>query len=127
MMYVTLARGKQHLNMDHNEDDILIESYIAAASSAVKNYLKSASPFEVERDSNDNPIRDSSGDPVYVVDSNNDRVPATVVQQATLILLGLFYDQREGEAGVINPQWTHGYLPTVVISLLYQLRDPALA
>lgn len=127
MMYVTLARGKQHLNMDHNEDDTLIASYIEAASSAVKNYLKSASPFEVERDSNDNPIRDSSGDPVYVVDSNDDRVPATVVQQATLILLGIFYDQREGEAGVINPQWTHGYLPTVVISLLYQLRDPALA
>lgn len=127
MMYVTLARGKQHLNMDHNEDDTLIASYIEAASSAVKNYLKSASPFEVERDSNDNPIRDSSGEPVYVVDSSGDRVPATVVQQATLLLLGIFYDQREGEAGVINPQWVHGYLPTVVISLLYQLRDPALA
>lgn len=127
MKYVTLARGKQHLNMDHDEDDTLIASYIEAASSAVKNYLKSASPFEVERDSNDNPIRDSSGDPVYVVDSSGDRVPATVVQQATLILLGIFYDQREGEAGVINPQWTHGYLPTVAISLLYQLRDPALA
>lgn len=127
MMYVTLERGKQHLNMDHNSDDVLIAAYIGAASSAVKGYLKSSSPYEVERDSNDNPITDSSGDPVYVVDSSGDRVPATVVQQATLILLGIFYDQREGEAGVINPQWTHGYLPTVVISLLYHLRDPALA
>ena len=41
MMYVTLERAKDHLNMDHDEDDNLITTYVQAASSAVKNYLKS--------------------------------------------------------------------------------------
>ena len=127
MRYVTLERAKQHLNMDHDLDDPLIEAYIGAASEAVKNYLKSASPYEVGRDSNDDPVLDSSGDPIYAVDSSGDKIVRYAVQAATLILLGTFYAQREGEAGVINPQWTHGYLPTVVISLLYPLRDPALA
>lgn len=124
MMYVTLARGKQHLNMDHNEDDTLIASYIEAASSAVKNYLKSASPFEVERDSNDNPIRDSSGDPVYVVDSSGDRVVKYVVQAATLLQLGFLYKDRDENA---DGAYDMGYLPKPVTALLYALRDPALA
>lgn len=69
MMYATLERAKQHLNMDHDLDDALIQAYIGAASEAVKNYLKSASPYEVERDSNDDPIIDSQGDPIYATDS----------------------------------------------------------
>ena len=75
MMYVTLDRAKEHLNMDHSSDDNLITVYIQAASGAVKNYLKSASPYEVERDSNDDIILDSSGDPIYVEDSAGGRSP----------------------------------------------------
>ena len=124
MMYVTLARGKQHLNMDHNEDDTLITAYIGAASEAVKNYLKSASPFEVERDSNDNPILDSSGDPVYVVDSSGDRVVKYVVQAATLLQLGFLYKDRDENA---DGAYDMGYLPKPVTALLYPLRTPALS
>ena len=124
MMYVTLARGKQHLNMDHNEDDTLITAYIGAASEAVKNYLKSASPFEVERDSNDNPILDSSGDPVYVVDSSGDRVVKYVVQAATLLQLGFLYKDRDENT---DGAYDMGYLPKPVTALLYPLRDPALS
>lgn len=124
MMYVTLARGKQHLNMDHNEDDTLITAYIGAASEAVKNYLKSASPFEVERDSNDNPILDSSGDPVYVFDSSGDRVVKYVVQAATLLQLGFLYKDRDENA---DGAYDMGYLPKPVTALLYPLRDPALS
>lgn len=123
MMYVTLARGKQHLNMDHDEDDTLITAYIGAASEAVKNYLKSASPFEVERDSNDNPILDSSGDPVYVVDSSGDRVVKYVVQAATLLHLGFLYKDRDENT---DGAYDMGYLPKPVTALLYPLRDPAL-
>lgn len=123
MMYVTLARGKQHLNMDHNEDDTLITAYIGAASEAVKNYLKSASPFEVERDSNDNPILDSSGEPVYVLDSSDDRVVKYVVQAATLLQLGFLYKDRDENA---DGAYDMGYLPKPVTALLYPLRDPAL-
>jgi hypothetical protein len=122
MMYVTLERGKQHLNMDHDLDDALITAYIGAASSAVKNYLKSASPYEVERDSNDDPILDSSGDPVYVVDSNDDKVVKYEVQAATLLQLGFLYKDRDENA---DGAYDMGYLPKPVTALLYPLRMPA--
>lgn len=123
MMYVTLQRAKQHLNMDHDLDDPLIEAYIGAASEAVKNYLKSASPYEVERDSNDDPILDSSGDPVYAVDSNGDKIVRYAVQAATLLQLGFLYKDRDENA---NEAYDVGYLPKPVTALLYPLRDPAL-
>ena len=122
MMYVTLERGKQHLNMDHNLDDMLIEAYIAAASEAVKNYLKSASPYEIERDSNDDPILDSAGDPTYVVDSSGDKLVKYSVQAATLLQLGFLYKDRDENA---DGAYDTGYLPKPVMALLYSLRDPA--
>lgn len=124
MMYVTLARAKQHLNMDHDQDDTLIEAYIGAASEAVKNYLKSASPYEVERDSNDDPITDSSGDPVYVEDSSGDKIVKYSVMAAVLLMVGFLYKDRDE-----NPDeaFERGYLPRPVTALLYALRDPALS
>jgi len=122
MMYVTLERGKQHLNMDHDSDDVLITAYIGAASGAVKNYLKSASPYEIERDSNDDPILDSSGDPVYIVDSSGDKVVKYEVQAATLLQLGFLYKDRDENA---DGAYDMGYLPKPVTALLYPLRMPA--
>ncbi|MNQ38821.1 Phage gp6-like head-tail connector protein [compost metagenome] len=122
MKYVTLERGKQHLNMDHDLDDVLITAYIGAASSAVKNYLKSASAYEVERDSNDDPILDSSGDPTYVLDSSGDKVVKYEVQAATLLQLGFLYKDRDENA---DGAYDMGYLPKPVMALLYPLRMPA--
>lgn len=123
MMYVTLERAKQHLNMDHDQDDVLITAYIGAASEAVKNYLKSASPYEVERDSNDDPILDSSSDPIYVVDSSGDKVPKYVVQAATLLMVGFLYKDRDENP---DQEFQQGFLPRPVTALLYPCRDPAL-
>lgn len=122
MMYVTLARAKQHLNMDHDLDDPLIEAYIGAASEAVKNYLKSASPYEVERDSNDDPILDSSGDPIYAVDSSGDKIVRYAVQAATLLMVGFLYKDRDENA---DEAYSMGFLPKPVTAILYSLRDPA--
>ena len=124
MMYVTLDRAKEHLSMDHSSDDNLITVYIQAASGAVKNYLKSASPYEVERDSNDDIILDSSGDPIYVTDSSGDKEVSYPVQAATLLMVGFLYKDRDE-----NPDsaFDRGYLPKPVTALLYPLRDPALA
>ncbi|HBO3004323.1 TPA: phage gp6-like head-tail connector protein [Pseudomonas aeruginosa] len=124
MMYVTLERAKAHLGMDHDEDDTLISAYISAASGAVKNYLKSASAYEVERDSNDDPVLDSNGDPVYARDSNGAKEVRLEVQQGVLLLIGYFYKNRDE-----NPDnaFAQGYLPAPVTALLYPLRDPALA
>lgn len=124
MMYVTLERAKAHLNMDHDEDDALIAAYVKAASGAVKNYLKSASPYEVERDSNDDPVLDSNGDTEYVRDSSGDKVVADAVQSAVLLLVGHFYKDRDENP---NGAFEAGYLPKPVTALLYPLRDPALA
>lgn|SRR5690606_29254277 len=124
MMYVTLDRAKAHLNMDHDEDDNLIGLYITAASRAVKNYLKSGSPFKVETDSDGNDVLDSSGDPVYERDSSGAKIIAEEVQAATLLLIGhLYKDRDENPDGAFEA----GYLPKPVTALLYPLRDPALA
>ena len=90
MMYVTLARARAHLNMDHDDDDTLINVYIQAASGAVKNYIKSASVYEVDRDTNDDPILDSNGDPTYVLDSSGDKIVRFEVEAAVLILIGIY-------------------------------------
>lgn len=123
MMYVTLARAKAHLNMDHDDDDTLITAYIQAASGAVKNYIKSASVYEVLRDTNDDPILDSNDDPTYETDSSGDKIVRFEVQAAVLILIGHFYKDRDE-----NPDgaFEAGYLPKPVTALLYPLRDPAL-
>lgn len=124
MDYVSLQRAKDHLAMDHDEDDSLISAYITAASSAVRNYLKSASPFELVRDENGAVILDSNGDPEFEIDSHGARVPRLEVQQATLILIGYFYRDRDGNS---DGAYQHGYLPMPVTALLYPLRDPAVA
>lgn len=124
MMYVTLARAKAHLNMDHDDDDTLITAYITGASGAVKNYIKSASVYEVLRDSNDDPILDSNDDPTYETDSSGDKIVRFEVQAAVLILLGHFYKDRDENA---DGAFEAGYLPKPVTALLYPLRDPALA
>lgn len=124
MMYVTLESAKAHLNMDHDEDDNLIGLYITAASRAVKNYLKSGSPFKIETDSDGNDVLDSSGDPVYERDSSGAKIIAEEVQAATLLLIGhLYKDRDENPDGAFEA----GYLPKPVTALLYPLRDPALA
>ena len=124
MMYVTLERAKAHLSMDHDSDDQLIMAYVRAASAAVKNYLKSASPYQVELDSNDDPVTDSEGRPIYLLDSSGEKVASAEVQAAVLILLGHLYKDRDE-----NPDsaFEAGYLPKPVTALLYPLRDPALA
>ena len=124
MSYVTLTTAKMHLGMDHDDDDSLIQIYINAASAAVKNYLKSSLPFEVERDGVGNVVLDSSGDPVLIVDSSGTYVIRSEVVSATLILIGHFYKDRDNNAdGAFEP----GYLPKPVTALLYPLRDPASA
>lgn len=128
MMYVTLDRAKAHLNMDHDDDDSLITAYIVAASGAVKNYIKSASVYEVLRDSNDDPILDSNDDPTYETDSSGDKIVRFEVQAAVLILIGYLYKDRDDNGNTaIGGGFDAGYLPNPVTALLYPLRDPALA
>lgn len=124
MMYVSLDEAKSQVELDHDESDILVSGYIGAASAAVKNYLKTTSPYELERDEHDNPIEDSNGDPVYAVDSNGDFTVRPEVKQAVLILLAIFFRNRDENADNI---FDAGNLPAPVTSLLYPLRVPTYA
>lgn len=111
---VTLAQAKAHLYVTHSSDDSLITDYLMAASEAVIAYLKEAGAAT---------FLDSSGEVVMTTDSPPESTVPRVVQQATLIMVGWFYNNREGE----NDKMTPGYLPAPVVSLLYPLRTPTLA
>lgn len=123
VMYVTLQQARDHLYLDTTDNDNDVTLKIKAASGAVRNYLKSWSPYEPEYDSNGDIEYDSAGDIIYALDSAGDKIVRSEVQQATLILLGIFYKDRDGE---MADKWQHGYLPMPVMSLLYPLRDPAM-
>lgn len=109
-LLISLDAAKAHLNMDHDADDDLIETYISAASEAVIDYIGDASLTFV----------DSTG--ILTVDEED--VPARV-QQAVKILVTYFYTNRAGDpAQHIDQKFGYGYLPLAVTALLYPLRIP---
>jgi len=113
VMLVSLQQASDHLRRDNDDDDNDLILKIQAASRVVLNYLKDGATFldsfgDVEVDSNDNPLD----------------VPEEV-QAATLLLIGDFYNDREGSNE--SAQWVTGNLPPMVVALLYPLRDPTLA
>ena len=123
MNFVTLDQVKEHLRIDGNTDDTALDMYILAASSSVKNYLKSASPYALVLDEDFNPVFDADGNPEYEKDIDGNRVISTVVQKATLLMTGYLYLRRDNDD---EKDYETGYLPRPVTALLYPLRDPAM-
>lgn len=111
MLLVTLQQARDQIRSDTNADDSDLELKIHIASDAVVNYLKSAAYDFL--DSALEPFLDSNGDPLDI---------PYAVQGAVLLLVDILYNQRDG-GQAFNPN----YLPQSVVSLLYPLRDPALA
>lgn len=100
---VDLEEAKQGLRVFHDDDDDTIELLIGAASESVLAYLKDgANDFM-----GDSPIE----------------VPARV-KWATIYMVGWLYENRDNNR---DGEFELGYLPRPVMSLLYQMRDPALA
>ena len=127
MDLVTLDEAKDNLLIDFTDTqtdrDLAVK--ISAASSAVISYLRTRKAvYEPLQDDDGVTLTDSNGDALYVTDSNGDRIVRTAVKQATLLLVGYFFRDRDGTVG---KEWAHGYLPPPVISLLYPYRDPAIA
>lgn len=111
-MLVSLARTKQMLRVDHSDDDALLELLIGGASRAVQRYLKGQAGTVLSVDSPpDSPPNDLS-----VV--NDD------VQVAVIMLVGFLYRNPDND---LDGAFERGYLPAPVVTLLYPLRDPALA
>lgn len=112
MMLVTLEQAKQHLRVDYTQEDEHITLLVHAASGAAMNYLEEGAPF---LDSNEEPEMDSNGDIVGV---------EYAIQAAVLLMVGYLYRLRDNNEG---NEYTYGYLPFPVVSLLYPYRRPALS
>ncbi len=122
--YVTLEEARQHCAVDTTDLDPQLTRFIGMASSAVKNYLGSAYPFQPELDSMGDVELDSSGDVIYEQDTNGAYVIRDEVKWATLILVGVALKDKDAESA---DMWQPGYLPNPVKNLLYPLRTPAIA
>lgn len=73
MRFLTLEQCKQHVYVDHNEDDALIELYASAAEDSIENYLQL--DLEQEYDA--------------------DTMPRAIIS-AMLLFFGSLYANREG-------------------------------
>lgn len=110
VMLVTLQQAMDHLRVDNDaeENDLLLK--IAAASGAVLNYINPGADV----------FLDSLGEPA--VDSNGVAIGIPYeIQAATLLLLGYFYKDRDGDP---DKAYEMGFLPRSVTALLYPHRTP---
>lgn len=112
-MLVTLAQVKLHLRLDTDDEDELVELLTHAASEAVLGYIRNGPDLFL--DSAGDVIEDSNGDPIGIPYD---------VKAATLLLVGFLYRNRDADP---DKDFSHGYLPIAVMSLLYRYRDPSLA
>jgi hypothetical protein len=123
-MLVTLQEARDHLRSDTTADDSDLTLKIQAASGAVLNYLKGASPWQYEYDSNLGVQLDSAQQPIPLLDSSGQKILRWEVRAAVLLMVGYLYKDRDE-----NPdgEYEQGYLPKPITALLYALRDPAIA
>lgn len=121
LAYVTLTEQKAYSQILHTGRDDTITLLIQAASAQVKNYLKAFSPYEGERNSDDDYYLDSNLEPEIELDSAGNQSIKQEVKLAVLMLVDahLWPDRHKGE---IPGQ---GRLPLAVETILYPLRDPA--
>lgn len=104
---VTLEEVKTGLREESNDDNALLSALISGASGSIINYLKSAAKL----------FLNEAGD------VEQDKVPAEV-RTATIILVGILFRNPDQDP---DGAFSHGRLPAMVTSLIYQLRDPTLA
>lgn len=133
-MLVTLEQASDHLRRDTGDDDNDLVLKIKAASRAIQNYLKNPLlVYSFVLDINGVPVFDINGDPVLEMNSDGSYVVRPEVQQATLIVIGTFYTDRDAKE-YIDPRSGAGLerlgnisLPRAVHWLLDPLRKPTLS
>lgn len=109
---ITKEEAYHHLRTD-SADDGWLSIFIPVVSQAVALWLKDSwRLYEIEMDSNDEPVLDSDGNPVLLLDSNGDPVVRWAVKGAALVELASQYRYREGEGkdNVVTPDAGYGYV-----------------
>jgi hypothetical protein len=109
--FVSIQQVKVDLRIDNDDEDADIGLKISAASRSLAVYIQLPDAFQ---DSSGAIPLDSSGDPIVDED----------VQQATLILVGIMYRDRDGTE---MEKWQQGYLPFAVTSFVYHRRVPSMS
>lgn len=120
LMYVELEQAKEYSAIFHCAKDDTITLLIQAASAAVKNYLKDFSPYEGQRNFDDDYVVDSAYEPLIDEDSNEEQVVKPEVKLAVLLIV----DKKLNPKKYGSPTASDGYLDDEVTALLYPLRDP---
>ncbi|ULR87182.1 head-tail connector protein [Comamonas sp. B21-038] len=116
MEIITITQAREHLRSDTNDDDADLHMKIDAATDAVLDYISVPA----------SDLFDADGEPKTGEDGQVVR-GARRVQQAILLTVGWFYEDRDGsmEQAV---KTGHGYpLPRGATALLYSLRKPTIA
>lgn len=117
MYFCTLQEAKAHLRVDTNDEDSYISFLIESASDAVYNYIKSSEPDWFDDDG------------VPFVDSSGISEVPNVVRNATLMLIGYLFNDRDNNGlykSSSGGNFEHGFLPRPVLSLLYPYRRMAI-
>lgn len=131
VMLVTLEQAKDHLRVDTDDGDSDLTLKIHAASNAVLNYMGSSGvSYEYLLDTAGDVFYDTSGDPVYLLDSAGEKVVLPEIQAAVLIMLGVIYIDRDGQdfvEGGNSQSLGELTLPRTVKWLLDPLRRPRVA
>lgn len=129
--FITIDDAREHLRLDSGSDDPWLSMFIPAISEAVRLWLKDDwRAYEVERDSDGEPVLDSDGRPVVVLDSDGEPVVRWTVKAACLVELASQYRFREGEGkdNTVPADAGHGYvLNKASTALLTPLRRPTAA
>lgn len=107
MQLATLQEAKFALRIDGDDDDAALELALQAASAAVVSYLKSAADAFV-----------TEGDLIP------DAVIPPQVKVSVIYWAGVLHRNPDNN---VEGEMTPGYPPAPVVSMLYQLRDPACA
>lgn len=122
---VTVADARLHLRIDNSADDAWLAIFIPSISDAVARWLKDWwRLYVVELDANNDPVIDSSGDQVPVVDTSGHYEVKPSVRAAVLVELASQYRFREGDGVATVPSEAgYGYtLCNAATALLSPLR-----
>lgn len=122
-MLATLDQAKAHINIrvEDTDQDEYITLLIESASAAILNYVGDAQYL----------FLDTGGDELDLEDTSTDQAAHRarhLCRQATLLMVGEFYRNREPAAtDVVPDRFGYGYLPRAVVALLHSLRTPTIA